>query len=121
MCSVGLNQQMPTKLFERIFAHISRLGRTESGLLANRGAYSLAASAGSRNGEGSGWASIIWFNSGKFFTSLNFASVFFCCGNTFFNRKGASCSGMVCADTDRLIVLTKAMTVRKCFFLFMSD
>ena len=118
---VGLNQHTPTKLFERILAHISRFGNTERGLFPNLGAYNLFPSVGSRNSDGLGWAIIIWFSSGKVLISLNFVSAFFACGNTFFNIKGVSDFGVFCADVDNAIMLAMAAMARKCFFLFMSD
>ena len=113
MFCVGLNQQIPTKLFERMLAHNSKLGSTSRRPLSNFGVGSVRPSITSRSKETFCRGSIIWFNSEKGLGSLNFTSAFFPPGSALSNWNDASVFGLVCADTDKAIVQAKAKAARK--------
>ena len=49
MVCVGLNQQIPTKLLDKMFAHSSKLGNTESCPLLNFGVTNILPSTTSRS------------------------------------------------------------------------
>ena len=95
MFCVGLNQQIPTKLFERMLAHNSKLGNTSRRPLSNFGVGSIRPSITSRSNDALGCGSIIWFNSGKGLGSLNFTSAFFPPGSALSNWNGTSVFGLV--------------------------